>query len=1463
MTERIAIIGLACRFPGARNPAEFWHNLSAGRESIRFFTAEELLAAGVDPALIADPRYVRAQATLDGIEDFDATFFGMSPREAEATDPQHRLFLEVAWEALEDAAYDPERYAGPIGVYAGAGLSTYLLNNLLPNYAKVQALGHMQLLMGNNKDYVPTRASYKFNLTGPSFNVNTACSTSLVAVHLACQALLDFQADMALAGGVGIQVPQTAGYIYEDGNVTSPDGHCRAFDVNAQGTVSGNGAGVVVLKRLSEAQADGDHIYAVIRGSAINNDGARKIGFTAPSVEGQARVIAEAHAFAEIHPEDLSYIEAHGTGTPLGDPIEVRALTQVFRAKTAKVGYCALGTVKSNFGHLDEAAGVAGLIKTVLALQNKALPASLHFTTPNPQLQLESSPFFVNTTLRAWDTNGAPRCAGVSSFGLGGTNAHLIVEEFLSNQQSAIPNQQALLLPLSARTPTALAAAAENLAAYLEQHPTVNVRDVAYTLALGRKAFAHRRAIVAATVAEAIRALRLTATSAPALESPQVVFLFPGQGMQSLYMARDLYEYESVFRAAFDECAAAARPHLDRPLPEILFPSHATPEVEAALHTMTYAQPTLFAVQYALAQLWRSWGIMPHALLGHSLGEYTAACVAGVFTVAEAMLLVCARGRLMQASPPSGMLAVALSEAELQPYLNNALSLAVINAPDQCVIGGAEDALAVLEQTLTAHGVQCQRLRITRASHSHTLESALGEFAALTRQVTLRPPHIPYFSNVSGAWITPVEAIDPEYWVRHLRQTVRFAEAVQTLTANPRAVFIELGPGRVLGSLVRAQAPEARVIQALRHPKETHADHFFARYALGQAWSAGVAFDWNTLFSNEKPRRVSLPTYPFERQRYWIDAPRMTDRALPTALPARHTDLADWFYTPSWHRLPPHQSTWSGEKTCLLIGQATTLAASLREQGWQVWLMASNTSYAELAATLPALPALILHAPAERGFESLVALTQALTRRFPDAPTRLCHITRGAHQVLGAETVVPEHVLALGALKVIAQEYPHWRCHALDQDTASTWAHAWLSALHPALEPVCAFRGGHLWAQNYVPMPLTAPSTSRLRPGGVYLITGGLGEVGLIVAAYLARAYQAQLALLSRAPEQADARQLAWVNDLRASGAKVLLLAADVADEVALSQAIAQTERELGPLHGVIHAAGDTRPEVIFRSLDELTSAITDAIFQARVRGTQNLAACLGDKTLDFVLLISSNAATLGGLGFGAYAAATAFMDAFAQAQGTPWVSANWDGWPNAAWPNAAWPNAEVQSAAQIQTSLDRYAFSRAEAEAALERVLTAPAPQVVVSAGDFGARWQYWSRPTLKISTTPSDSADRPDALSSEAPARHNRPSLSVPYTAPRDDTEQAVARAWEDLLGIQPIGVQDSFFDLRGDSLLAAQMMARLHKTLLVKLPLSALFDDPTVAGLSARIRQMSAAPIALPPVAPLAADEEEGEI
>jgi acyl transferase domain-containing protein len=1504
----VAIIGLAGRFPGAATAAEFWRNLRDGVESIATFSAQELEDAGVQTAALSQPNYVNARGIVENIALFDASFFGVNPREAELMDPQHRLFLECAWEALESAGYDPDTYPGRIGIYAGESMNTYFLSNLQANRTLLESVGRYQTFLGNDRDFLSTLISYKLNLKGPSVTVQTACSTSLVAVHLACQSLLNGESDLAMAGGVSISVPQKAGYLYVEGGIKSPDGHCRPFDRRAQGTVSGEGVGLVVLKRLTDAVAEGDHIEAVIRGSAMNNDGATKMGYTAPSVDGQAAVIAEAIAMAGVEPDTIGYVEAHGTATPLGDPIEIAALTQAFRYRTAKKGFCAVGSVKSNIGHLDAAAGIASLIKAVMALKHKLLPPSLHFDVANPQIDFQHSPFYVNAGLSEWISNGVPRRAGVSSFGIGGTNSHVVLEEAPVVEQTS-SSRRSHLLVLSAKTNTALESMTDNLVGFVDERPELELADVAYTLQAGRKSFGHRRMVVCRDLEDGATALgsrdpQRVFTATHELGDPSIGFMFPGQGAQYAGMALGLYEAEPLFRAELDRCSSVLESHSGFDLRRLLYPTPDRRDKAAwQLRQTLVTQPALFVIEYALAKLLIAWGVRPRAMIGHSVGEYVAASLAGVFSLEDSLALISARGQLMQDLPGGAMLAVTLSEQDLSPLLGDQLSIAAQNAPGICVVSGPHDAVRDLNNSLSERGVTCHYLQTSHAFHSEMVDPILASFIEQIRRVNLNPPRIPFVSNVSGTWITDAEATDPSYWARHLRQTVRFAGGVQTLLQQPDLILLEVGPGNSLSTLVQQQLrPDAGrlVLNTLRHAREQHSDAAALLQSLGRLWLAGVRVDWGAVHRGERRCRVALPTYPFERQRYWIEGPSRHD-ARDADLLVKKPDLADWFYIPCWQRTAAprllaakaryRKSSWLVFLDALGFGGQ--LAKRLEEEGHDVIRVDLGPSFAQIGADdfrinaaqprdyvtlLDALrvrgkfPNRVLHlwsllartaSPLSRdrfqqcqepGFYSLLFLTQALAHANAHRPVRMDVVSNNLHNVTGEETLFPEHATVLALCHIIPQEHPHITCRNIDIAIASAEATTDMDLIGrlshelaiDASDTAVAHRGGHRWTQSYQAIRLDTPQNGRprLRSGGVYLITGGLGNIGSAVAARLAQDAKAKLVLLGRSvlPDRAKwpewlanhdeqnpvSKKIRTVVALEEQGAEAMVITADVANQLQMRDAIHWTLERFGDLHGVVHAAGVADRRAL-HSVEETGPAECEQHFQAKAYGVLVLEQVLSERPLDFCILLSSLSSIVGGPGFLPYAAANAFMDSFVERHNrtspVTWTSVNLDGW------DVGRESARIMP----MTSGIQHAMSSADGVEVLQRIICAgPLQRVVVSASDL------YTRIDTSLKRDDMRVAAQSTMRGSTVAARHVRPQLAKAITLPRNETEQLVAEVWQELLALEQVGIDDNFFELGGHSLLGIQLMSRLRELFAVELSQHSLFETPTVAGLAVRIAE-----------------------
>ncbi len=1470
MTGNIAIIGMSGRFPGARSVTEFWENLRNGVESISFFTAEEMAPAGVPASALQQPGFVNAGGVLDDIDLFDAHFFGLNARDAEIMDPQQRLFLECAWESLEDAGYNPENYPGAIGVYAGATLSSYAFN-IYAEASQLPHLDHMQVLILNDKDHLTTHVSYKLNLRGPSMAIQTACSTSLVAVCMACDALWTERCDMALAGAAAINIPQRRGYTYQPGGILSPDGHCRAFDASAKGTVAGNGIGVVALKPAARAVADGDHIYAVIKGAAVNNDGNLKVGYTAPSIDGQAKVIEMAHKMAGVAPETITYVETHGTATELGDPIEIAALTQAFRKGTQKRGFCAIGSVKTNVGHLDPAAGVAGLIKTALSLERRQVLPSLHYRKPNPEIDFESSPFYVNTRLTEWRSEGGPLRAGVSSFGIGGTNAHCVLEEAPATGPSGT-SRSVQMIALSARSKSALNTQTTRLSQFLRKHPDINLADVAYVYQTGRKAFAHRRVLPAPAEATPLSAAdmldqadsgRLLSNDGDARERP-VVFLFSGQGAQYVGMARGHYQGESVFRERLDECCDLLAPHTNFDLRDLLYPQSDTgAEAEAALTRTGVAQPALFAIEYALARLWMSWGIQPQAMLGHSIGEYVAACLAGVMQLADALELVALRGVLMNGMARGAMLAVPLSEAEALALPNRNVSLAAVNGPSACVISGSLDDVQQVERQLATRGLSCHRLSTSHAFHSEMMEPAVAPLVERFRKTKLRAPQIPYISNVTGTWAAPEDVTNPEYWGRHLRQTVRFADGVRTLLRDPEAVFLEVGPGRTLASLVRMEnlPADQLVLSTLRSARDPQSDSEFLLATLGRLWLSGATVDWRAYSAGENRHRLSLPTYPFEGQRYWIGPPDKPEAAV------QRRPIADWFYAPAWYPVPRTEPARVPGPTqhWLILGESTPLAAQLTEQlRTRGDMVTCSTADAAADLALDGFQQIVdltlfgREPEFQRAFWGPMQLAQALGKQSILENVHISIIADHLHNVMSGDLVSPAKALALGPCRVIPDEYTNLTCRTVDipgSEEPAALASLLIDEIstEPAA-PAIAYRDGARWVQGFEPMPLVDPpdKSPLLRTNGVYLVTGGLGGIGLTLARHLAESVKAKLVLVGRsAPDEARSQA---IRAMEASGAEVMVAAANAADRDQMRAVVSAATQRFGAIDGVIHCAGIAGGGMI-----QLKSAEAGAaVLAPKVEGVQILDDLLRDQPLRFFVICSSLASLYGGFGQVDYCAANNYLDAFARAHSTPdrpVISIGWDTWREVGMAvNTEVPPELQQSRLE---SLERGITTKEGVEAFL-RILNARSPYVAVCTTDLQA----------SLAGNAPGAVGELETMASPQSVRlaHPRPALATPHISPRTECEQIITNMWQDLLGLAPIGINDNFFELGGHSLLAVQMISQLRAQFQVEMTVQSLFDLPTVAKLAERVDSMAGDLGDLETMARLLAEVEslsEGEV
>jgi amino acid adenylation domain-containing protein len=1476
----IAIIGMAGRFPDAQNIEEYWSNLSLGLESIQEFSDEELSAAGVDPEVLENPTYVKKGHVFHGYDMFDATYFGFTPREAEITCPQLRMMLEVALETLEHGGYGDCSKERNIGVFAGASNSRYFLENILPNTELRSAMGAMVVKMGGDKDFIATRLAYKLNLTGPSLSLNTACSTSLVAIAQACLNLTANKCDMALAGAASISQFYPEGYLYEEGGIYSPDGHCRPFDEQGAGTRNGNGLGMVLLKRLDKAIMDGDTVHAVIKGIGINNDGNQKVGYVAPSMPGQSKAIRDAIQKSGIQPDTIDYVETHGTATHLGDPIEISALSAGFGNNPNHT--CALGSVKANIGHLDAAAGIAGLIKTVQAIKYKQLPPSINFNNLNSQINLGNSPFHINVEQKSWPHNGRPRRAAVSSFGIGGTNVHMILEENESLHEANSHRNKKLLL-LSAKTENDIENLRQQMINQLLTNNTLSLHDVEYTLHVGREFHDFRQFIVCESHDEAIDLLSndknvVSRKTVNAGSSLPIIFMFPGQGTQYVNMAKGIYEQEPYFRDELDKCSELLKPEIGVDIRELLYPQSS--ETADDIDKTIYAQPAIFVVEYCLAKLLMSWGIKPVAMIGHSLGEYVAACLSGVFSLADALKIIAIRARLMQSAKPGCMLSVLLERTQLADLLKDTdCEIAAVNSPTDIVVSGPQENIEQLKNKLSALEIVNKQLNTSHAFHSHMMDDILDAFKSALENIQFGKMTIPFMSNLSGKPALERLVTTPAYWVNHLRNAVEFSSGIINLSSTSKSFFIEVGPGNALTSLVkRHQGIDTKVVaQLTRHQQSEVDDGTHLLEAVGKLWQSGVDIDWKNFHQFNKCQRVPFSTYPFAQSRYWVDA----KKNLQSPTLGKKKGIKGLAYVSRWKKqaLPAAMPVGSSSQhqNVLMFAQRNevcdALANSLRDAGKNVICVYAGEAYSSISADNYSIDinsdgdfeelikAVIVgeHSPwqlvymwglspveihlsqaefsvdlfeqsQKQGIQALLKLVKAiLAQRLGDIQLNI--ISENIHRVSGCEDIFPANATITGLQKAMKLECPEVSCFQIDVDSAELNNRFSIKSvindiasellLVERVDDI-ALRNHRRWLHNfeYAYQEDYVSSTARkIREDGVYVITGGLGQVGLNIAEFIARVPNTKIALLSRSafPAAEDweswcsehgekdktSRKIRKLEKVFASAQRVELYQVDVSDCAQLEAVFLQIEEKLGSITGVVHAAGLAHG--IMKPIQDVSERDFLDQYQTKVIALHALDKVLANREIDFCILTSTLASVLGGLGFSAYAAANAYMDAFAKQKNLhgyeQWTAINWDRWDF--------------SAEEVANS----GLSAMEGIKTFEYALTfSDIPQLLFSKRDI---------------SVPAESDDE-QADGADEPVNYSSRTLENEYVAARNDVERGLVEIWQDLLGVETIGIHDNLFDLGGHSLLAIQLISKMKKAgyeILVR----ELIDAPTIAGVS----------------------------
>jgi acyl transferase domain-containing protein/NAD(P)-dependent dehydrogenase (short-subunit alcohol dehydrogenase family)/acyl carrier protein len=1467
----VAVIGMSGKFPGSSDHRSYWNNLRDGRELIRHFTDEELKNWGVPESHLRNEFYVKSFGMMDDKDCFDHNFFGYSPDEAAFMDPQTRMLHEHCWSALEDAGYTSVIEKQKISLFAGAARNdnwkVYTFNR-----ADEAALDPFYKDMITSHTFISTLVAYKLNLRGSSFFVDTACSTSLSAVHLACRSLLFGDARIALAGAVTAFSHKPKGYFYQEGMIYSADGHCRAFDKDAGGTVGSEGVGVVVLKKLSEAIKDRDNIYCIIRGTAANNDGNQKVGYTAPSVKGQSDCIKMAHKVAGVDPRSISYIEAHGTATSLGDPVELRALNEAF-AISGRENTCAIGAVKSNIGHPDTAAGVAGLMKVALSLQHRQLPPSLHFETANPEIDFAGGPFYVNTTLKEWEGPGDfPLRAGVSSFGIGGTNVHAVLEE-APIAEPGDKGRHYKILTLSARTANAAAGYIARLKHFLETEDNVDLADMAYTLQAGRRHFEYRKSLVYRDKDELVNMLNgdglLNQLIRSGERQQQVVFMFSGAGSQYVNMGKGLYESVPLFREEMDKGFALLEKMTGVNYRSIIYPS--SPE-DTSINVMLHTQPVIFLFGHTLARLLMSWGITPQFMIGHSIGEYIAACLSGVFSYEDAMKLVVARGQLMNDMPRGSMLSVYMNEADAQHYVNDSITIAAVNGPEQVVFSGGVAAIDELVRELEGQDISSTRLYASHAGHSYMIDGIVPAYMKVLETVQRNAPAIPFVSNLTGNMISTGEATSVAYWLQHMRQTVRFSEGISSLLAYKKElVFIEIGGGHSLTTLVRQHQSEkvkALAFNLIRHPKDAVDDEKYMAENIGKLWEQGISINWNLYYGQEKRRRISLPTYAFEPYRH----PAMVDpleKGLPQAFQAvagaNGGSLNAWLYYPVWKTAVPQGIAHKGhERTYLFFSQCDELDRyihSFLEEDCKVIEVGVGSAYEKQAddryvidpaiqdhydrlfeeigreamagadiiyawgrGAAPQPPDLTAGSPVmDRLYFGLVKIIKMLLRQDAIRDKRITVLTSALHKVIGNERICYSQSLLLGLVNTLPQEHPVL-CGNIDLDAEEAPRAAAFQAAHEIRhfsgeDRIVALRYGQRWIQDYQrnTRPLPAES-SVIRKGGTYVVTGGLGNVGYILAEYLLKTYDVKLAITGRTKisgatgHRGPAAGKAYERWQRLKGISenVMYLSADVSDAAAFRQAVAEVQQKFGPVNGVVHAAGNVDIDH-FELIEDITPRHTMDMLAPKVQGIWNIYDTFQDAGPDFVWITSSLATVLAGLSYSAYASANLFMDHFVAA-----ISRRLPGWKCVGLAEMIFDENYAENPVK-----PRNALLPEEITALFEwSLLQRDCPLILETVEDL----------TLRIKRTYDVKRHAlPDGnIVANTGRKAERPNISTAYVAPATPTEKKLSEMVEIFFGVSGIGMEDNFFELGGDSLKAMVLLKRIKKEFDTSIPIKDFFNS-----------------------------------
>ena len=1469
--HNIAVIGMACRFPGANTLDQFWNNLVNGKETIKHFMRTGL-SKQVDRSLLSDKNYVMARGVLEYVDQFDASFFNYSKYEASATDPQHRMFIEAAWEAIEKAGLLSNKSKKRVGVFTGASGSSYLQNYLLKNSEFLSSHDEYQTIINNSPTFLASKISYLFNLHGPSVAINTACSTSLATIIYACKSLLSNDCDAAIAGGVTLELPQEKGYLYREGAIFSPDGHCRAFDEMARGVVTSNGLGVVVLKKIADAERDKDVICAVIKGFCVNNDGNRKAGYAAPSIDGQADCICAAIKHANIDPETIGYIEAHGTGTALGDPIEINALTKAFHYFTKKKSFCAIGSVKTNIGHTDNAAGVAGFIKTVLSLQHKQIVPSLHYNKENSQINFNKTPFYVSSKASRWKSyNKSYRRAGVSSFGIGGTNTHVILEEYIAQDRTNNNKKAPNVLLISAKTKAALEKNVSNLSLslsfLLHDKPRYSIADVAFTLQNRRQHFNFRTTVVCESIENAVHILsdkHKKIVQLPCGYTATTIFMFPGQGMQYSKMGYGFYVANNTFRGAVDECCLILEKIMRIDLRNILFSNNSD-----LINNTQYAQPLLFVIEYALAKMFFSFGIVPDAMIGSSIGEYVVAHLAGLFSLNDALMLVAARGEFISELEEGAMLSVSLNVRSIKQYLNDDLSIAAINAKDFCVLSGTKESICAVNKVICSNekNVVTKVLKTSHAFHSKMLRPIVNKFKIILGRVVFFPAKMPIVSTVTGKMLSPTDMTDTNYWIKHLLQPVLFYDGILSLLELEGNIFIEIGPGTSLSTFVLNSVNPAScyTISTITKTNEINGKSNKGKIIheiLSRLWACGRDIEWEKIYDQRNCRLVPLPTYPFKKEKHWVEPdssfkeklrgfliPTWQSEIVCADIESKVAENNSWLIFEDKYGLGKKLADVLENRNQTVISvKAGNNFMQISEHQYMLNHI-SREDFVKLSRALSAVnikPDNVLYLSAiddknvsslnhtclEKGvteFFTLIYIAQTLFNQTDNV--NLTVVANNTKSVSQNEVINPLKSTLLGLLLVIPQEYPRVKARVIDiqidemfNNKASLIDTIFKEAIKNISEPVLAIRKNSVWVEAYKAASCVEVEKKQivLRDGGLYIISGGLGNMGLVLASSIAKQVTAKIVLLNRSSFPAkenwikliynncsiDATLLEKIKKVVAIeklGSEIIVLKTDVSNYEVLERSLKAIKNVYGNIHGIIHAAGlvGMKSKIAIKDLDSVS--VCDQ-FKPKILGAINLSNLTSDDNLDFFIACSSISSILGGVGYAAYASTNSFLDALAhQFCKKQYYSICWDAWdfskdfPNSTNHISPESGEKIFQDALGYSGVARLIYANSDLHSRLKRYIN---PAIPFFPGKF------------------NDIADKKDGGKS--------------------NVESIIIAGFKSCLGVEYASVDDDFYALGGNSLLSIRLLAMISDYTGVKLNQNDLQSHGTVSKLKNLVDQ-----------------------